>query len=230
MGLPGEIRNRIFGYVLPVASNDARRISLSAKPEDVEHPERYSGRYHPLRFVAGIACDDEAGAKRWHRMMNDEYEVQMRDSSAINHPLLRTCRQIRYEYGALICTTNEFHWAIPKNWDASLLTNFTQFAASVGVHDYDLSIGVDDALLPHGSDTPDELKKERRANIITWAKEVYYGVETRVLLKRGVKYINEHIILHALDEAYYSRDAARTWDEAEKRMKKYLALVHTPEA
>lgn len=75
---------------------------------------------------------------------------------------------------------------IPSSWSASRLTKFSVFAASVGVRKYKLGVVLGPDSVPTRSvyrDVGDErLRMERRwMNVKEWAKDVFDGVETRVL-------------------------------------------------
>lgn len=226
LGLPGEVRNRIMEYLLPVGITDKHTIVINEKlrvPSDKSY------------FVQ----------PRWFK------EAEARSQGAINHPLLRTCRQIRYEYGALICTTNTFVWNMPYNWDSSLLTYFTQYAASVGVHHYDLDISTDDAGLSvsrffvadyahrnnydrdyYDRDSKGQtyivMERERQENLLVWAKDVFDGVETRLLLSDSAQVDDKHeqTIVKILENAVEQRDRGKYWSTAKERLTPLLAKLY----
>lgn len=212
MGLPGEIRDLIASFVLP--------IDFNLKDQSPRN----------IITLAG-------GPRRY------------RDIGSTVHPFLQTCRQLRYEYGALLCETNIFHWAIPADWNSSRLTYFTQFAASVGCQDYHLTILINDDIIPEldeWCDVPGRLMKRRWANLKQWARDVFDGVETRVLLgetedgeDKDVLYdpedlasddcvpdpdINEAFIVQVLDEARLLRGTA--WPRFEKRLEEMWKSYH----
>lgn len=228
MGLPGEIRNRIFEYVLPVDINDRRDIVLGGKPA--------LKRRRGWRIGLGntTLAANPTSMPQWMYESNLKAELEERDLAAIGHPLLRTCRQIRYEYGALLCTLNTFVWKMPDTWDASLLTHFTQYAASVGVHDYDLNIEilgkVHDIDEWEGNDGHvdqlSEPERVRRANLLAWAKDAYDGIEIRLMLEGTSDLDNtvevEVLVVKILNEAVFLRDSGRSWVSAERRLKKLM--------
>ncbi|KKY36224.1 hypothetical protein UCDDA912_g03767 [Diaporthe ampelina] len=82
---------------------------------------------------------------------------------------------------ASLVTNNHFTWFVPRNWDSTEVTRFTQHAASVGAPNFRLSMDLDTRVdAPGYKCHPHEpLHEDCRANLDRWMKQVYYGVETR---------------------------------------------------
>lgn len=100
-------------------------------------------------------------------------------------------------------TNNHFMWFIPRNWDSTQITRFTQHAASVGVPNFrlfmDLSTRVDGPgykCYPH-----EPLARGCRDNLDRWMKTVYYGVETRVLANEYPLRRDDGMLAHFLHQA-----------------------------
>ncbi|KAK7718995.1 hypothetical protein SLS63_010318 [Diaporthe eres] len=134
------------------------------------------------------------------------------------HPILWTCRQIRYEYGQLFLTNNHFMWLVPRDWDSTQITRFTQHAASVGVPNYalfmDLSTRVDGPgykCYPH-----QPLAEGCRDNLDRWMKTVYYGVETRVLVNEYPLRRDDGMLAHFLHQA---QQQGKSWDQLLESLK-----------
>lgn len=204
MGLPVHVRNKIINFILPInqqpEDQEDNSVTLSS---DSEH---YEGPFFPCTYI---------------------------------HPILWTCRQMRYEYGQLFCmyyhrrflaptpidpspflrlkfpgkltnslhlitvTNNHFMWYVPRDWDSTQITRFTQHAASVGVPNYalfmDLSTRVDGPgykCYPH-----QPLAEGCRDNLDRWMKTVYYGVETRVLVNEYPLRRDDGMLAHFLHQA-----------------------------
>lgn len=101
-------------------------------------------------------------------------------------------------------TNNHFMWFVPRNWDSTQITRFTQHAASVGCPSFllfmDLSTRVDGPgykCYPHAP-----LEAGCRANLDRWMKTVYYGVETRVLANDWPLRRDDGLIAHFLHQAH----------------------------
>lgn len=100
-------------------------------------------------------------------------------------------------------TNNHFIYLVPRNWDSTPITRFTQHATSIGVPNFpvimDLATRVDGPgykCYPHAP-----LKKACRGNLDRWMKEVYYGVETRVLVNDYPLRRDDGLIAHFLHRA-----------------------------
>lgn len=100
--------------------------------------------------------------------------------------------------------SNTFMWFVPRDWDSSQITRFTQHAASVGAADFpllmDLSTRVDGPgykCYPHAPLEEDVC----RANLERWMRTVYYGVETRVLVNDWPLRRDDGLIAHFLHQA-----------------------------
>ncbi|KAI7786164.1 hypothetical protein LA080_004548 [Diaporthe eres] len=137
------------------------------------------------------------------------------------HPILWTCRQLRYEYGQLFLTNNHFMWYVPRDWDPTQITRFTQHAASVGVPNYalsmDLSTRVDGPgykCYPH-----QPLAEGCRDNLDRWMKTVYYGVETRVLVNEYPLRRDDGMLAHFLHQAQQYRQQGKSWDQLLESLK-----------
>lgn len=198
MGSPGELRDLIFSFVLP--------IDTKAKTQDDRNI---------------IDLD------HWPRASNT--------SASYVLPVLHTCRQIRYEYGTLLCERKSFEWYVPEDWDASRLTYFTQFAASLGCQNYHLAIHVHDVSLDGHQDlreVPGPFMNKRWDNMKQWAKDVYDGVGTRLpttddclekrveldyrFLDRRHRGLIGVSIEEVLDEVQQAKDSS--WPALEKRL------------
>lgn len=99
--------------------------------------------------------------------------------------------------------SNTFMWFVPRDWDSTQITRFTQHAASVGAPDFpllmDLSTRVDGPgykCYPHAA-----LAEGCRANLERWMRTVYYGVETRVLANDYPLRRDDGMIAHFLHQA-----------------------------
>lgn len=100
-------------------------------------------------------------------------------------------------------TNNHFIWFVPRDWDSTQITRFTQHAASVGVPKFrlfmDLSTRVDGPgykCYPH-----EPLAWGCRGNLDRWMKTVYYGVETRVLVNEYPLRRDDGMLAHFLHQA-----------------------------
>jgi hypothetical protein len=98
---------------------------------------------------------------------------------------------------------NHFIWYIPRDWDSTEITMFTQHAASVGVPNFPLIMDLDTRVdgpgykyYPHAP-----LREHCRDNLDRWTKEVYYGVETRVLVNDYPLRRDDGLIAHFLRQA-----------------------------
>lgn len=145
-----------------------------------------------------------------------------RDVGSAVPPILHTCRELRYRYGALVCRANVFMFEIPEYWSASRLTNFSVFAASVGVPDYELGIVVGSDAIPepaqdHNVERTLTRMAKRWRNLKEWAKDVFHGVETRVLPVKEVQ-----------GQDYRYRPQAADWHGP--RVKDYITGVRSTEA
>lgn len=104
---------------------------------------------------------------------------------------------------AITVTNNHFMWFVPRDWDSTQITLFTQHAASVGIPGFalfmDLSTRVDGPgykCYPH-----EPLAEGCRDNLDRWMKTVYYGVETRVLVNGYPMRRDDGMIAHFLHQA-----------------------------
>ncbi|KAG8162628.1 hypothetical protein KVR01_007106 [Diaporthe batatas] len=130
------------------------------------------------------------------------------------HPVLWTCRQLRYEYGKLFLTNNHFIWDVPPNWNPSGITRFAQHAASVGAPDFPLLMD-----MHNRADGPAYKQYPRapldgpacRAHLGRWVKMVYYGVETRVLANDHPLERDDGLIAHCLRQAKQYREHGKSW-------------------
>lgn len=184
LALPGEMRNRIFSYILPInkianaedarkfaiASAEVRRDILNANPEIIKKIFNLNDSWRP-----------------W-----DEHYTGLVPA------VLQTCRQIRYEYGARYCKSITVHWTIPLILDSSRMTYFTQFAASVGCEEYLLVVFVGHSrTIPALFGRPDDLCSPRPVycwhNLKLWARDVCTGVETCVL--SGQSAADENVVI-----------------------------------
>lgn len=149
MTMPGEVRNKIFSYVLPIII--------------------------------------KAEGQTYRKMINLDTR-SCAESNPIVPTVLHVCRQLRYEYGPWFCKNIDVLWTIPLTCDSSRLTQFTQFAASLGCPDYFLiafvgnmntssmpcdKLGWNDKWAPS--------PKMCWGNLKQWALDVFDGVETRVI-------------------------------------------------
>lgn len=125
-------------------------------------------------------------------------------------------------------TTNLFQWVIPRDWNPRQLTALTQHAASVGVPDFLLIM---DPCAAHSMVlTSDRINRARRDNLWQWAKEVFYGFETRIpdghfgapsnLADSSDEELSGNdevdILERALSHAICCRDRRRSWARCEK--------------
>lgn len=101
--------------------------------------------------------------------------------------------------------SNTFMWFVPRDWDSTQITRFTQHAASVGAPDFplimDLSTRVDGPgykCYPHA---PLGDEAGCRANLERWMRTVYYGVETRVLVNDWPLRRDDGLIAYFLHQA-----------------------------
>ncbi|KAJ0109011.1 hypothetical protein J7T55_005559 [Diaporthe amygdali] len=124
LGLPGEIRNKIFKEVLPIESSD--------KVDKPRNTFEYGFiQYHEMVLV-----------RQMFKVKGKGSLDEPRGLDCRVHPILRTCRQLRYEYGALVMTNNHFSWNITGNLDCTQVTCFAQHAASVGAPGFKLSMNL----------------------------------------------------------------------------------------
>ncbi|KAJ4394830.1 hypothetical protein N0V93_004050 [Gnomoniopsis smithogilvyi] len=202
MGLPGEIRDLIFSFVLP--------IDVKANADG-----------------SGDIIDQANHLRIWPK------------KTVFFLPILHICRQLRYEYGALLLKRNTFHWDLPHPWNPAGLTYFTQFAASVGCQNYQLAIHVYCDMDHHVNSEPGIWNYSRHYlgftecwnHLKQWARDVYDGVETRVLVAEGDNSERVRVLYHwyddepnipfivrVLDEARLARGT--TWSRFDKKLQK----------
>lgn len=165
MALPGEIRNSIYSYIyiLPIDSSAMakdRWKNVNANAEDRRQIVNLNDRTWDGHYAGVVPA------------------------------VLHACRQLRYEFGAWYCRSITVHCTIPLNLDSSRVTYFTQFVASAGCPEYRLvasvgnnrtrsaPFGRPNALwAPHPVDCWPSLK--------LWARDIFTGVETRVLSEQS---------------------------------------------
>lgn len=103
----------------------------------------------------------------------------------------------------LTVANNHFIWNVPWDWDSTSITRFTQHAASIGVPDFpltmDMATRIDGPGYKYYPHAP--LKRNCRRNLYRWMKEVYYGVETRVLVNDYPLRRDDGLIAHFLHQA-----------------------------
>ncbi|POS80788.1 hypothetical protein DHEL01_v200833 [Diaporthe helianthi] len=187
LGLPSQLRDEIINLVFPVLKQGQQQRRQEAGPP--------------------ASADDDAWENFRGRVFKCNYI----------HPILWTCRQLRYEYGRLFLTNNHFIWSIPRDWDPTAITQFTQHAASVGVPDFPLTMDMETRVdgpgykcYPHA---PLDDEQRCRGNLDRWMKEVYYGVETRVLVNGYPLRRDDGLIAHFLHQAQQYREKGKSWEQ-----------------
>lgn len=123
---------------------------------------------------------------------------------------LKFAVKLTYALHPITVISNTFIWFVPRDWDSTQITRFTQHAASVGAADFpllmDLSTRVDGPgykCYPHIA-----LEGGCRANLDRWMRTVYYGVETRVLVNDRPLRRDDGLIAHFLHQAQQVSTAA----------------------
>lgn len=98
---------------------------------------------------------------------------------------------------------NNFVWVVPRDWDSTQMTLFTQHAASVGAPEFRLLMDMSNRVDGPGYNCyPREpLREGCRANLDRWMKTVYYGVETRVLVNDWPLRRDDGLVAHFLHQA-----------------------------